>query len=154
MKRLFYKTVREDGSSVWAIGRFRRVYEIGKTYKFSKTYPAHIFLANEFGKLSYPNDWNKELPPVTESAGIDVDRIYKNRAEGGTNGGNRVLVCYGNVFTAKVPVYEVEENWDLSMKPQMKWRFVSDNFTVIGELCPTKRDDANTFDYKQFKVRN
>jgi hypothetical protein len=138
MKQIFFKTVRKDGSSVWAIGKFKTHYEVGKTYKFPASHPAHVFLVDENSHCLYPQHTG------TPAAIFDGDVVYKSRAE--RSGGSRVLICYGEVKAKYVPTYEIDGNWNLNHKPGMAHRYVSSNFTVIGEIKPKVVDTERTRD--------
>ena len=133
MKQIFFKTVREDGTSVWAIGQYCRRYEVGKHYKFDPRTPAHVFgLDTEYSCIE-PQSSTAYFPEQS----INHNEIYAQRAE--SNGGNRVLICYGEVKIQKVPVCHLFEDWDLT-KAWTEWRFTSDDFDVIGEIKASYRD--------------
>lgn len=84
-KQIFFKTVRHDGSSVWAPPGLGRVYEIGKTYRFRRNLPAHVFKPDPYSNL---------------------DATWWVRAEG--TGGKRVLICWGIANLQIVPVVKIE----------------------------------------------
>ena len=113
--QVFFKTVRPDGSSVWAPKGLSQIYEIGKTYKFPYELPAHVFV----------------LPDMA------IADVWDFRAEAG--GGNRVLICYGNLETRRVPCLSVSYYaiWNFK-KDVYKYvtRECSTEFTVIGEIFP------------------
>ena len=121
MKQMFFKVVRKNGDSVWAIGRFKQNYQIGKRYRFTKQSPAHVFIPDA--------PWTK------------MDSIYSNRPEG--YAGSRVLICYGETERRKVACFDINGNWNLNTNPAKllhKIRNVSTDFTVIGELIPNNPD--------------
>ncbi len=134
MKQIFFKTVRSDYSSVWAIGKYRKIYEIGKRYTFDPRTPAHIFGVRpcSLGRTDYKLRVY-EPDCQWEEQEINHDHIYNHRAE---PDGSRVIICYGEVRKDRVPVCFIDNHWNFEQAP-FQWRFVSDDFTVIGEIKPT-----------------
>jgi hypothetical protein len=110
--RMFFKTVRSDYTSLFARGKLRRKYIIGKRYKFPADKPAHCFLSDD--------------------SSVDSVEIYEGRGE--CFAGNRVLICFGVVETREVPCFEIEEIWDFRNHIPMEEKVVSKNFIVIGEI--------------------
>ena len=108
-KQLFFKTVRSDGSSVWAPPGLGRVYEIGKTYRFPKWAPAWLWSYQPMNRLVF--SWRPE-----------------------SNAGNRVLICWGFVSlfdAAMIPVacFDTAES-----VTGFEYRYGSTYFTVVGEV--------------------
>lgn len=142
MKSIFFKTVKSDGTSLYAVGKFKQKYEVGKRYRFPRKFPAHVFLTGG-RKGNNPN------------ALIDSGKTYELRAEGGA--GNRVLVCYGKLERREVPVFDVSSNWHLKdandeYKQTLRW--CSTDFTVIGELeLPSSYNGARPAERPRHKVR-
>jgi hypothetical protein len=132
-KQIFFKTVQNDYTSVFAIGKYKRKYKVNERYTFDEGTPAHVFGLNDDGMYTPPNSEEKKLPIQN----IHHDLIYSKRAERGA--GNRVLICYGEVETKRVPVCNIDENWNFS-RASYKWRYTSSDFTVIGEIQPKRRD--------------
>lgn len=117
MKQIFYKTVRSDYGSVWARGPLSRKYFVGHRYKFPKSRPTHVFTAYEVGA-------NPNIP----------SEIYDRRKE--YYGGNRVLVCYGEVIEQKVPCFDINSScWDFrGAWVPMCDRETCRDFLVIDEI--------------------
>ncbi len=113
---MFFKTVRSDGTSVYAHGKLARKYEVGKRYRFPEQCPAHVFT----------------FPGTTK---LDSDMIYNCRAE--EQGGNRVLICYGELEERCVPCFDIYSSWwNFSMEDvPMERRHCSTDFVVIGEIA-------------------
>lgn len=132
MEQIFFKTVRRDGSSVWAIGSYRTIYKIGQRYQFDAATPAHVFGFKD-GAIASADAC--EFYPKQNV--FNYDWIYGNRAE---PAGTRVLIGYGVVNREKVPVCSVTSNWDFSQAVHRS-RFVSRDFTIIGEVKPSHRLD-------------
>jgi len=125
MKQIFFKTVREDYSSVYARGKLSKTYKIGEHYTFPEVLPAHVF------------PYCKGISQG--GAGIDFDFVYNSRKE--VAAGNRVLICYGEVVRREVPCFDIcDDSWNLNKifsgnfydKEQ---RETSVDFDVIGEIA-------------------
>lgn len=157
MKQRFYKTVRSDGSSVWAVGKYRTIYEVGKSYKFDPKWPAHVFglvkrasydlseWDNSEWHCSYPN-FPTDIFPLQTCENKDL--IYRYRAE---PVGNRVLVGEGIVKTLYVPYYPTGRHW---LKKNLVYylRFTCDDFKIVGEIFPSVVDEETEFDYRSVRV--
>lgn len=108
-RRLCYKSVRKDGSSLFAPPGIGRVYEIGKTYRFPSYRPAFVF----------------------EAMDRSLTVIYTYRSEPFTS--SRVLICIahglrrGNVAIVKF--------WEPSLALTYRWTAFTTKLTVIGEIC-------------------
>lgn len=121
MKKLFYKTVRSNGGSLWAHPeKDGRIYEIGKTYTFPKKYPAHVF---DYDSI------------------FGLKGAYEARPE--ASAGNRVLICLGEFEDREVPCYAISDLYKHGITKAEKgygcpssyyWRQCSTEFTVIGEI--------------------
>ena len=146
MKQIFFKTTRESGASLYAVGKYKQIYKIGKSYQFSEKTPAHVFLLKqERDKSMSSYCWNYHIPNSVDNVPPeqildDHDLIYKNRAEKTT--GNRVLICYGELSPRRVPVCNIAFNWDFRYAIE-KWRWTSTDFIVIGEIIPKYKDKEN-----------
>jgi hypothetical protein len=118
MKQIFFKTVRENYRSIYARGPLVRTYTVGKRYKFPKSRPAHVFTHWENFK-----HWQ------------DIaDEIYGSRKE--SLGGNRVMVCYGEVISREVPCFDISDsNWDFTTaKAHLDTKDTCRDFIVIDEI--------------------
>ena len=134
MKQIFFKTVHQDGTSIWAIGRFKIKYKIGGHYNFDPRTPAHVFGLDDKGQYRIcPRSDSGPMPEQT----IDHERVYRWRAE---QSGNRVFICYGEVYLGYVPRCTIEDDWDL-VNAEKKYVYVSHEFDVIGEIKPKRRDE-------------
>lgn len=153
MKQIFFKTVRYNRTSVWAIGSFCRTYKIGQRYTFHKDYPAHVFGFTKDGRGLYGGLYENLLDEnlvFPEQSLEDHNFIYGHRTE---QMGNRVLIGYGEVRSQIVPICNVEEPWDFKRVRRLQ-RFVSDDFVIVGEIKPDKRDLPIFFNRSLFKVIN
>jgi len=117
---MFFKTVRHDGKSIYARGPLCRTYEIGKRYRFPKSRPAHVFLGD-----------------MNPDGSFNFDQTYTCRAE--SSGGNRVLICYGEVKRQMVPCFDIYSDvWDftnyVSIDDRMEHKNTCADFVVIGEI--------------------
>jgi hypothetical protein len=145
MKTLFFKTVRNNYTSVWAAGPFKKTYNIGQRYQFDRNHPAHVFLVNHEGSRLVPTDFYNASPRKAElwkqEAAFPAEllnTVYFLRAE---VSGSRVLICFGEVELVAVPVMGVRsEVWDFGYDRFQEPRFVSCDFVVIGEIHPKRRD--------------
>ncbi len=143
MKQIFFKTVRNDYTSVWAIGKYSRRYEIGKRYTFDPELPAHVFGLNSCGEYFTPYSGSKFI-----EQNIDHQQVYEQRAE---NSGSRVLICYGEVKLKQIPVCDIGQDWDFSdeWNTSPKWRFTSSDFVVVGEIDPPDGRVQDTLEEKR-----
>lgn len=119
-EQVFFKTVTEDYKSLYARGDLSCTYQIGKRYLFHPDFPAHVFMRKNF-------DLNN-----VESC----ENLYLGREE--YTGGNRVLVCYGELKIRSVPCFYIyESTWDFNnITATAKHSiFTSTDFTVTGELA-------------------
>ncbi len=119
MREIFFKTVREDYTSVYARGILKKKYEVNKHYKFSPDLPAYVFC---YEKVDLSNRQQR-------------NKIYNNRYE--KRGGNRVLVCCGELKIRRVPcfdIYDKEWNFQNTKNIQHTSCFTSTDFLVIDEL--------------------
>lgn len=134
MKQIFFKSVREDGSSAYAVGKYKQIYEIRKGYTFNPKLPAHVFLYHSnLGVMVYPTALTEKIPIVDL---INHDEIYRERPE--ALACIRVLICYGEVRILSVPVCDI--NWDWDFKTcEYKLRYTSDSFYIIGEIQPANK---------------
>lgn len=123
-KRIFFKSVKSDGTSLYAKGRFKKTYKVGKSYRFSKQFPAFVFTA--------PNDE------------INSEIVYGSRPE--ASSGNRVMICYGELEEREVPRFEIDGDWRLNLaQDNLEFHQVSTNFVIIGEILPVERASETTF---------
>ena len=158
MKSIFFKCVRSDGSSLWAIDKYARKYEIGKRYVFDKKTPSHIFLVaknliyNDY-RLNYCFD-DKSTYDFKDIPLDNHDLIYKLRPEQSIS--PRVLICYGDVKLRKVAICDVTLNWDFASKytTHFEERFTSTDFTVIGEIFPSKKALTDNRRYHIYLARD
>lgn len=113
-KKIFFKTVKSDGASVWAPEPLGRKYEIGKNYKFSEKLPAHVF--------------DGEDRSLVDNYRFRVEKL----------GGNRVLICWGNIATEFITIFDIyEKRWFEEDIECIKYKYISrisTNFEVIGEI--------------------
>lgn len=131
-KQIFFKTVNDDYTSVHAVGKYCKKYEMGQRYVFHPKLPAHVFLMSGSHRLVAAMYRNRaDLP---EQSLNDHDAIYNARPE---SVGVRVIVCYGEVRVQDVPVCDIGSHWDFTRTSQ-DTRFVSDDFVVVGEIKPTQ----------------
>jgi len=115
--QVFFKTVRSDGSSLWAHPPLKKTYVIGQRYQFDKRLPARVF-GDHF---------------IQADGTFDPERVYNDRAESG--GGNRVFVCRGNFFKLLVPVLDIGDLWTFShTEHYLAEQSCSSDFVVIGEI--------------------
>ncbi len=129
MKQIFFKTVKEDYTSLYARGILKRKYEVNKRYRFPEDLPAHGF-SNGNIDLSDP---------------LQRNLVYRHRYE--RDLGNRVLVCYGEAQTRDLFICDVcADIWDLNNPTNMLpvRNLTSTDFIVIDELelpeeCKGKR---------------
>ncbi len=135
---MFFKTVRENGDSVYARGALNRNYKVGERYKFPKEFPAHVFLPN-VGNVGIAN-FNTEDSQIQSAMPIDFADEYFGRAE--RCGGNRLLICYGEVENRAVPTFGIYNDvWDTGNTDGcLETKNVSTDFVVIGEV--KRPDDA------------
>ncbi len=149
MKQIFFKTVCEDGGSVWAIGKYRRIYEVGKRYVFDPALPAYVFgitqgFTRGYSRQARP-EYSAEFP---EQSLDDHEDIYQNRAE---RTGGRVLICYGVVRNAIIPYCDIGFDWDFKQTRTIR-QWVCDDFMVIGEIKPKYPDRSSPCPYAKCKV--
>lgn len=136
MKQIFFKTVNDDYTSVWAIGRFKKTYKVGKRYVFPKEHSAFVYGLSSGQKTIKPNSSEK----FPEQSLLDHDLIYGERAE---SSGNRVIICYGEVVSRAVKICTIGEDWNFS-KAEYCLRWTCSDFIVIGEIEPTQRSYFRT----------
>ena len=124
MKQIFFKTVRENYTSVYARGPLCREYQIGKRYVFPAHLPAHVFI---------------DIDDNYDSSDINVfspDDVYNIRSE--SSGGNRVLICLGEVIKKKVLCFDITfPIWDFNvsyMGDYYEIRHTCYDFLVVGEI--------------------
>ncbi len=134
MKQIFFKTVRKDGGSVWAVGKYRQIYEVGKRYVFDPALPAHVFGMNENTESKPYISLYRVSPHACREFPVqslnDQQLIYRKRAE---SSGTRVLIGYGQVRNARVPYCHIGSHWDFrNLCSTTQW--VCDDFTIIGEI--------------------
>ena len=147
MKHIFFKSVRKDGSSLYAIGKYKKKYKLGQTYTFNEKTPAHVFVVCkniEYGIYvrAYAHHDRKYFD-FNDIPFHDQQLIYNNRAEDSV--AEKVLVCYGDLNIRKVHICDIDENWDFNNAVTCKSRnqFTSTEFTVIGQIVPTTAYTAN-----------
>lgn len=159
MKHVFFKSVRKDGSSVWAIDKFTKIYKVGETYTFPESHPGHVFtcvknrLNGFYQKLfCISNHDNLENYDLSDIPFHDTQFIYDNRAENITS--TRVLICYGELFSKRIKIHFVDVDWDNNDEgtKYLVNRLVSTNFTIIGEIVP-KRKYVPQEDYGRYDVK-
>jgi hypothetical protein len=152
MKQMFFKTVTEKYTSLYARGSLARTYKVGKRYRFSQSRPAHVFMG-EFN----------------DDGSLNAEDTYSYRSE--ENGGNRVLICFGEVIKRFVPCFDIrQEIWDYSDNAtyiSKAEKFTCADFVVIGELplpelyCGIRPEENDKADFQkklilpgQFKKKN
>lgn len=124
MNELFYKSVRKDGSSIWAYpGRGGEVYEIGKRYCFPKDRPAYGFR---------PAAWS---PYYTTRPVEGLYAVWETRPE--PIPAHRVLICLGEFSQSRVRLAYWDELWMGVDKAPASFETVawtSCCFQVVGEI--------------------
>lgn len=89
MNSIAFKTVRHEGSSVWAVPPLAQTYHVGQKYTLPPELPAHFFSIDDIIR--------DEGMPLCWSS------VYEQRREG--CGGNRVLIALGEFTRRSVPVW-------------------------------------------------
>lgn len=142
MKQIFFKSVRKDGSSLYAIGKYKKKYKLGQTYTFDEKTPAHVFVVCKDIKhgvytrlYTFDKQGNYDLNNIPFHK---QQLIYSYRAESSV--AEKVLVCYGELSLRAVRICDVDENWDFNDLATCSScnQFTSTNFTVIGVIVPTE----------------
>lgn len=131
-QKIFFKQVRKDGSSLFAIGKYRRTYKIGRRYTFNERTPAFIYGVNN-GSTIIDGSIYHEFP---EQSITNHDLIYSARPE---IVGGRVLICLGEVSKRTVRICKNNMLWNFRDTCLCDW-FCSIDFIVIGEIFPRHRD--------------
>ena len=126
-KHVFYKTVRSNGASVWAPPPLGRIYAIGGHYEFPAYAPAHVFARKGVLRSYAVELWG-------------LDELYCGRSE--SDGGNRVLICFGELKLQVVPILDIcfDDNPDVGKLVV----FTSTSFDVIGEVFPPIKCERET----------
>jgi hypothetical protein len=149
MKRIFFKTVRRNYTSVWALGKFKTKYKVGKRFTFDPKHPSHCFLVDEKGSPLYPSSGDIARKLSAATIPDDLEKVYARRAE---SAGSRVLICFGEVTPLMVPVCEVDvASWNFALA-ETKARWTCCDFVVLGEIFPAKRDKDGEIYFKDKQV--
>ncbi len=121
MKTIFYKTVRSDGSSLFAPSPLGRVYTIGEHYEFPDERPAFGFPTED------------RMTPIN-----NLENAYLYRRERWN--GNRVLICYGKTEAKTIKIFGVGySTWNSSSGfDRIVLALTSVSFDVIGEIFVPK----------------
>lgn len=147
MKNIFFKSVRKDGSSLYAIGKYKKKYKLGQTYIFDEKTPAHVFVVcKDIEFDSYQRILTFQDESTYDLHDIPLDNqqlIYNYRAESSV--AEKVIICYGELKIRNVPICDIDENWDFEHEYKCSYTdiFTSTSFTVIGQIVPQRQHVAD-----------